>query len=85
MDYGNQMEIPWGISESAYSALDANQTYQYRAFGVPQLALKPGLEDEGLVDVAIFDHACDCRSSPAPRSRTSSALKSWAGRAHGFL
>ena len=49
IDYGNQMKVPWGISESAYSALDANQTYQYQAFGVPQLALKPGLEDEGLV------------------------------------
>ena len=29
--------------------LDANQTYQYHAFGVPQLALKPGLDAEGLV------------------------------------
>ena len=49
IDYGKQMQVPWGISESAYSALDANQTYQYQAFGVPQLALKPGLEEEGLV------------------------------------
>ena len=49
IDYGRQMNVPWGISESAFSALDANQTYQYRAFGVPQLALKPDLEDEGLV------------------------------------
>ncbi len=39
----------WGISESAYSALDANQIYQYRAFGVPALALKPGLEDDLVV------------------------------------
>ena len=49
IDFGNQMKVPWGISESAYSALDANQTYQYQAFGVPQLALKPGLEEEGPV------------------------------------
>ena len=49
IDYGNRMDVPWGISESAYSALDANQTYQYQAFGVPQLALKPGLDAEGLV------------------------------------
>ncbi len=49
IDYGNQMDVPWGISESAYSALDANQTYQYRAFGVPQLALKPCADEEGLV------------------------------------
>jgi len=49
IEYGNRMHVPWGISESAFSALDANQTYQYQAFGVPQLALKPGLETEGLV------------------------------------
>ncbi len=49
IDYGEHMKVPWGISESAYSALDASQTYQYQAFGVPQLALKPGLEEEGLV------------------------------------
>ncbi len=49
IDYGKRMGVPWGVSESAYSALDANQTYQYQAFGVPQLALKPGLEDEGPV------------------------------------
>ena len=49
IDYGNQMNVPWGISESAYSALDASQTYQYQAFGVPQLALKPCVDEEGLV------------------------------------
>jgi len=40
---------PWGISEAAYSALDANQIYQYRAFGVPGLGLKPGLEGDWVV------------------------------------
>jgi cellobiose phosphorylase len=49
MEYGSQRKVPWGVSESAYSALDANQIYQYRAFGVPTLALKPGLEDELVV------------------------------------
>jgi cyclic beta-1,2-glucan synthetase len=49
IDYGREKEVPWGISESAYSALDVNQIYQYRAFGVPSLALKPGLEDDLVV------------------------------------
>ncbi len=31
---------PWGISESAYHDLDSHATYQYRAFGVPALALR---------------------------------------------
>ncbi len=47
--YGNTRQVPWGISECAYGALDANQIYQYRAFGVPCLALKPGLEDDLVV------------------------------------
>ena len=45
----HEKNVPWGVSESAYSALDANQIYQYRAFGVPALALKPGLEDDLVV------------------------------------
>ncbi len=31
---------PWGISESGYYAFDPLLNYQYRAFGVPQLALR---------------------------------------------
>jgi cyclic beta-1,2-glucan synthetase len=49
IDYGREKNVPWGASESAYSALDANQTYQYRAFGAPGLALKPGLEEDLVV------------------------------------
>jgi hypothetical protein len=30
----------WGISESAHSEVDENGSYQYRAFGLPKLALK---------------------------------------------
>ena len=49
IEYGNAHGIPWGISESGWSALDSHQIYQYRAFGVPSLALNPGLEDELVV------------------------------------
>jgi Uncharacterized protein conserved in bacteria (DUF2329). len=41
--------VPWGISESAFSALDRHNVYQYRAFGVPALALKRGQEDDLVV------------------------------------
>lgn len=47
--YARQRGIPWGISESAFSALDAHQIYQYRAFGVPGLGLKRGLEEDLVV------------------------------------
>ena len=40
--YGRLRKVPWGISESAFSARDLNQNYQYQAFGVPELGLKPG-------------------------------------------
>ncbi len=44
--YGKQRHIPWGVSESGYSALDFNLNYQYKAFGVPELGLKRGLADD---------------------------------------
>ncbi len=49
IDYGEENNVPWGISESAWSALDSNQIYQYRAFGVPALALNPTTENEMVV------------------------------------
>ena len=47
--YGAERGIPWGISESAYNVRDRALTYQYRAFGVPELALKRGLSRELVV------------------------------------
>ncbi|MDH5233591.1 MAG: carbohydrate-binding protein [Gemmatimonadota bacterium] len=41
--YGAERGVPWGVSESAYNVRDRHFTYQYRAFGVPDLALKRGL------------------------------------------
>src|SRR5436190_11169429 len=49
MEYARERGVPWGISESAYSALDINKIYQYQAFGVPSLGLKRGLEDDLVV------------------------------------
>jgi cyclic beta-1,2-glucan synthetase len=47
--YAEQNSVPWGMSESAFSALDRHNVYQYRAFGVPVLALKRGKEEELVV------------------------------------
>jgi cyclic beta-1,2-glucan synthetase len=41
--YGEELGSPWGLSESAYNVRDRHLTYQYRAFGVPDLALQRGL------------------------------------------
>ncbi len=37
--YAAKRGVPWGISESAYFKLDETGNYQYRAFGLPHLAL----------------------------------------------
>ena len=47
--YGRAHRVPWGISESAFANLDSNKTYQYKAFGVPALGLKRGLEEQMVV------------------------------------
>jgi cyclic beta-1,2-glucan synthetase len=53
--HGRRHAIPWGFSESAFSAVDAHNTYQYSAFGVPGLGLKRGLEDDLVVaPYAVF-------------------------------
>ncbi|HEX7568367.1 MAG TPA: glucoamylase family protein, partial [Anaerolineaceae bacterium] len=44
--YGKSRDVPWGISESGFYRFDANQNYQYRAFGVPGLGFKRGLGDD---------------------------------------
>ncbi|MGD2070424.1 MAG: glucoamylase family protein, partial [Gemmatimonadota bacterium] len=38
--FGRKRRVPWGVSESSYHHLDHHGTYQYRAFGVPDLALR---------------------------------------------
>ncbi|HZX53181.1 MAG TPA: glucoamylase family protein, partial [Ilumatobacteraceae bacterium] len=47
--YGEEMGVPWGISESGFNARDLMQTYQYSSFGVPGLGLKRGLSEDLVV------------------------------------
>jgi cellobiose phosphorylase len=53
IEYAEQRNVPWGISESGYNSVDAHMNYQYRAFGVPGLGLKRGLEE----DIVIAPYA----------------------------
>lgn len=46
---GRTRGVPWGMSESAHNVRDRHRTYQYRAFGVPDLALKRGLDRDLVV------------------------------------
>ncbi|MGD8352575.1 MAG: glucoamylase family protein, partial [Pseudomonadota bacterium] len=61
--YGQQRGVPWGISESAYADLDASRIYQYKAFGVPGLGLKRGLEE----DLVVAPYATLLALQVAPR------------------
>lgn len=49
MEYAKKLNVPWGISESAFNIRDLNSNYQYKAFGIPWLGLKRGLEDDVVI------------------------------------
>lgn len=49
IDYAHRRGVPFGISESGYYAFDYRMNYQYRAFGVPGLGFKRGLEQDLVV------------------------------------
>jgi len=53
IQYGKQIKVPWGMSESGYNLRDTDANYQYRAFGVPGLGFKRGLAH----DVVIAPYA----------------------------
>ena len=49
IEYGAELGLPWGVSESAYNARDLELTYQYSSFGVPGLGLKRGLSQDAVI------------------------------------
>ncbi|HET7622810.1 MAG TPA: glucoamylase family protein, partial [Gemmatimonadaceae bacterium] len=62
--YGAERHVPWGVSESAYNLRDRHFTYQYRAFGIQDLALKRGLGR----DLVIAPYATSLAAMIAPRT-----------------
>jgi cyclic beta-1,2-glucan synthetase len=66
VDYGRRHRVPWGFSECAYGDLDLAKTYQYKAFGVPELGLKRDLEQE----VVVAPYASLLALPVAPRRTT---------------
>ena len=49
IEYSQKVGIPWGMSEAAFNLKDLQGNYQYKAFGIPWLGLKRGLEDDIVV------------------------------------
>jgi cellobiose phosphorylase len=64
IEYGHQIRVPWGISESGYNLRDADANYQYRAFGVPGLGFKRGLAQ----DIVIAPYATIMALMVAPEA-----------------
>ena len=65
--YGTKRGVPWGVSESGYSARDLELTYQYSNFGVPGLGLQRGLGDD--VVIAPYATALAAMIEPAAAVR----------------
>ncbi len=72
IEYGAQLGVPWGISESAYNFRDLELTYQYSNFGVPGLGLKRGLSEN--IVVAPYATALASMIDPAAAVRNFSRL-----------
>jgi len=64
IEYGNEREVPWGISESGYNLLNAHFSYDYRAFGVPSLGLRRDLTE----DLVIAPYAAALALMVAPHA-----------------
>ncbi len=64
IEYGEQNNIAWGVSESAYYARDLQLNYQYAPFGVPGLGLKRGLAE----DLVIAPYASVLALPLAPKA-----------------
>ena len=77
IEYGAQLGVPWGISESAYNFRDLELTYQYSNFGVPGLGLKRGLSENMVV--APYATALASMIEPAAAVRNFSRLADMGG------
>lgn len=64
MEWGEAKRVPWGISESAFYALDAGDHYRYKAHGIPVLGLKRNLDQ----DLVISPYATFLTLNLVPRA-----------------
>src|SRR5437588_6015726 len=78
IEYGSELGLPWGISESAYNARDLKLTYQYSSFGIPGLGLKRGLDDDAVI--APYATALAAMVDPLAAAENFDRLASAGGR-----
>ena len=71
-EYGGDLGVPWGMSESEFNARDIEQTYQYSSFGVPDLGYKRGLSDN--VVIAPYASGLAAMIDPASAARNFASM-----------
>jgi cyclic beta-1,2-glucan synthetase len=81
--FGEDHDVPWGVSESAYNVRDVEYTYQYSNFGIPGLGLKRGLDAD--VVIAPYATALAAMVDPTAAVRNLARLAAAGGQgSYGF-
>ncbi|HVA00653.1 MAG TPA: glucoamylase family protein [Terriglobia bacterium] len=78
--YTRKKGIPWGLSEAAFSARDHKGIYQYRAFGLPNLARDPNASDDTVIAPYASFLALLVDAPPAASNLKAMWEKGWSGR-----
>ncbi len=78
IEYGRELGVPWGISESLFYARDMDGTYQYAGFGVPDLGYKRGLGEN--IVIAPYATALAAMVEPAAAAENFQKLTDEGGR-----
>jgi hypothetical protein len=81
--FARQHNIPWGISESGFSAKTDQGHYHYQAFGIPQIALKWDATAGPVVSPYSTFLALNVEPGPAIQNLRTLASKGYTG-AYGF-
>ncbi len=81
--YAAAKNVPWGISEAAYSKTDDAGNYQYYAFGIPFLALRKGEFNSLVISPYSTFLALPVDPTAAMTNLRTMARERWVG-AYGF-
>ncbi len=83
IEYGAERGVPWGMSESAFSARTIVLVYHYSGFGVPGLGLKRGLSED--LVIAPYATALAAMIEPTAAARNFERMARAGGEgAYGF-
>ncbi len=82
-EYARKLKLPWGISESGYAEVDDAGHYHYKAFGIPEIALKWDATAGPVISPYSSFLALGIDRDAAVRNLRAMAKNGWSG-AYGF-